>query len=311
MKRLSIVVFIIVVVVYTFYTDYQKQRANEAMVELGHRLFYDADLSINGSMSCATCHEQHRAFADGNAKHPGALDDLGVRNVPGLANIGEFKNLTWAHNSVSDLAQQALMPIMGTEPVEMGMSGNEEQITKRLNQNSCYQKLFALAFPDENGAINLDTVSRALGHFEKSLVSYDSSYDNRSLSTQAKVGESLFFGKANCNSCHSAPLFSDDDFHEVAKSEDMGLYNVTKNEKDRGYFRTPSLRNGALTAPYFHDGSAKNLKEAIKKHEIEINQSLDDNEITSLISFIESLSDQTFINNPKFGQPDKGCNDVI
>ena len=293
----------------------------ETKIELGHRLFYDADLSINGTMSCATCHEQRRAFTDSNRVHPGALDDPGKRNVPGLANIGMFKNLTWAHNRLSGLAEQSLMPIRGTDPVEMGMSGHEDEIAKRLGQNECYQKMFVIAFGDEKGVINLSTVSRALESFEKTLVSKDSIYDQKTQKHQhlptkdAEDGKKLFFGVARCNSCHSAPLFSDDDFHQVQpknqianpRFKDYGLSDVTGDLKDKNFFRTPSLRNASLTAPYWHDGSAKTLAEAIQKHDLKVNQTLSAKDIHKIIVFIETLTDSSFINNPRYGKPNKEC----
>lgn len=293
----------------------------KAKIELGRRLFYDADLSINGTMSCATCHEQHRAFADGNQAHPGALGDFGIRNVPGLSNIGRFKNLTWAHNHLSGLAEQSLMPIRGTKPIEMAMSGHEEEIAKRLSPNPCYQKLFSAAFPQENGAINLTTVSQALESFEKTLISDNSLYDQaikkhqRLPTKDAQAGKKLFFGTAKCNTCHSAPLFSDDDFHNVQPKDripdtrfnDYGLSDITGNSKDKNVFRTPSLRNAALTAPYWHDGSAKTLKEAIQKHNVKMNRSLNADEIQQLIAFINTLSDTSFVTNPNFAKPNKEC----
>ncbi|WP_294892223.1 MULTISPECIES: cytochrome-c peroxidase [unclassified Sulfuricurvum] len=293
----------------------------KAQIELGRRLFYDADLSINGTMSCATCHEQRKAFADGNQAHPGALDDPGKRNVPGLANIGAFKNLTWAHNRLSGLAEQSLMPMRGTEPVEMGMNGHEAEIGKRLGQNECYQKLFLRAFPNKKGSIDINTVSRALESFQKTFVSNQSLYDQmtekgKPLPTQkAQRGKKLFFGAAKCNTCHRAPLFSDDDFHQVQpknpKNEDRmrdnGLSDVTGNPKDKNLFRTPSLRNAALTAPYWHDGSAKTLADAIRKHDVNVHQTLNHQEIDELIAFIDALSDTTFVNNPKYAKPAKEC----
>lgn len=304
----------------------QSQQENvkqKAKIELGHRLFYDADLSINGTMSCATCHEQRKAFADGNQVHPGALDDPGKRNVPGLANIGQFKNFTWAHNHLSGLAEQSLAPIRGTDPVEMGMYGHEDEITKRLSQNDCYKKLFSIAFKEEKGAININTVSRALESFEKTLISKNSVYDQKIKTKQplpskeAQKGKKIFFGAAKCNTCHRAPLFSDDNFHQVQpteklsnpKFEDYGLSAVTQNIKDKYVFRTPSLRNATLTAPYWHDGSAKTLKDAILKHDLKINQTLNPKEINQLIAFINTLSDTTFINNPKYAKPNKECID--
>ena len=292
-----------------------------AKIELGRRLFYDADLSINGTMSCATCHEQRRGFTDSNKVHPGALEDPGKRNVPGLANVGSFKNLTWANNHLSGLAEQSLMPIRGTDPVEMGMNGYENEIAKRLSQNECYQKLFSIAFSEDNGTINLVTVSQALESFEKTMISNNSLYDQKMKSHQplptkdAEEGKKLFFGVAQCNSCHRAPLFSDDDFHQIqphnqvsnTKIKDDGLSDVTGKVEDKNFFRTPSLRNAMLTAPYWHDGSARTLLEAIQKHDFKINQTLSDKDITKIIAFIETLTDNSFVNNPHYSKPNKEC----
>jgi len=293
----------------------------KARQELGRRLFYDADLSINGTMSCATCHEQRHAFTDNNSVHPGALDDNGKRNVPTLANVGQYKNLTWSHNHLSGLAEQALTPIRGTDPIEMGMNGHEDEIAKRLSKNECYQKLFVIAFPKEKGAISLATATQALESFEKTLISNNSLYDQKKknhelLPTQdAQDGEKLFFGKAKCNSCHRAPLFSDDDFHQIQPEhqavynnmKDNGLFDVTGKIKDKNVFRTPSLRNAALTSPYWHDGSANTLSDAIRKHNIKINHTLSDKEVNKIIVFIKTLSDDSFINNPQYSKPSSEC----
>lgn len=328
MSAIAMIKYILTIMIYLLVAQpaLQAQSAQDtaehkAQIELGRRLFYDADLSINGTMSCATCHEQRRSFADGNQAHPGALDDPGKRNVPGLANIGQFKNLTWAHNHLSGLAEQSLMPIRGTNPVEMGMNGHEDEIRKRLGQNGCYQKLFLLAFPKEKGSIHFGTVSRALESFQKTFISNQSLYDQTvkkgtSLPTKnAQRGKKLFFGAAKCNTCHTAPLFSDDDFHQVQpreqnteqKTTDYGLSDVTGNPKDKNIFRTPSLRNAALTSPYWHDGSAKTLAEAIQKHDLKINQTLSHQEIAELVAFIDTLSDLTFVNNPEYAKPSKKC----
>lgn len=300
----------------------QKEEALKAKIELGHRLFYDADLSINGTMSCATCHEQKRAFTDGNSTHPGVLGDSGKRNIPGLANIGSFKNLTWANNNLRGLAEQSLMPIKGTNPIEMGMDGNENEIKKRLSQNECYKKLFSIAFSEDTDNINLNNVTLALESFQKTLISNNSLYDQKIknttllLSKDAQDGEKLFFGTAKCSTCHNAPLFSDDNFHRVQpkkeltdnKIKDYGLSDVTGNEENKNFFRTPSLRNASLTAPYWHDGSSKTLIEAIQKHDLEINQKLSLEDINKVIAFIETLTDYSFINNQKYSRPNKECN---
>lgn len=321
MQPIVKIVSILSVFMTVLYSQPINVQADQAMLDLGRRLFYEADLSINGTMSCATCHEQRKAFADGNQAHPGALDDPGKRNAPGLANVSQFKNLTWAHNHLSSLAEQSLMPIRGTDPIEMGMNGYEDEIGKRLRQNECYQKLFLLAFPNENGVISIETVSRALEHFEKTLISDNSIYDQMMKSTQplptkkAERGKKLFFGAAKCNNCHRAPLFSDDDFHQIQpknqKNEnqikDFGLSDITGNPKDKNMFRTPSLRNASLTSPYWHNGRAKTLIEAIRKHDLKINQTLSDRDISAIIEFINTLSDTSFVNNPKYAKPSKEC----
>jgi cytochrome c peroxidase len=213
------------------------------------------------------------------------------------------------------------MPIRGTKPVEMGMHGHEDEIGKRLSQSECYKKLFLIAFPKESGAINLTTVSQALEGFEKTLISNNSIYDQMKKNTKplpsklAEKGKKLFFGAAKCNTCHSAPLFSDDDFHDVQPKnskkdnsiDDYGLSDVSGNPKHKNVFRTPSLRNAALTSPYWHDGSAKTLSDAIRGHDLKINQMLSDREIAELIAFIDTLSDTTFVNNPKYAKPNKEC----
>lgn len=298
-----------------------KEEVLKAKIELGHRLFYDADLSINGTMSCATCHVQKRGFTDGNTMHPGVLGDSAKRNVPGLANIGSFKNLTWAHNNLSGLAEQSLIPIKGTDPIEMGMNGYENEIAKRLSQNECYQKLFLIAFSKEKDSINLNNVTLALESFQKTLISDNSVYDQKiknqkQLPTkEAQDGEKLFFGIAKCSTCHNAPLFSDDNFHQIQlqkphsnnKIKDYGLFDITGKVENKNFFRTPSLRNASLTAPYWHDGSAKTFVEAIQKHNLKINQILSIEDINKLIAFIETLTDYSFINNQKYNKPNEEC----
>jgi cytochrome c peroxidase len=172
-----------------------------------------------------------------------------------------------------------------------------------------------------DGAINLGTVSQALESFEKTLLSNNSLYDQKKKSKQplptkdAQIGKKLFFGAAKCNNCHTAPLFSDDDFHQLQpqnqgvpnKTQDNGLSDVTGNLKDKNFFRTPSLRNAVLTAPYWHDGSTKTLTEAIRNHAVKINQTLSAEEVNKLIAFIDTLTDTAFSTNPKFAKPNKEC----
>ena len=287
----------------------------QAKVELGHRLFYDADLSVDGTLSCAGCHGQHRAFSESNATHPGVRGVAGRRNVMTLSNVGYFSALTWGDPGLRSLEAQVLVPTLGEHPIEMGMKGQEAELARRLGADACYRRMFAEAFPDRRGAIGMDTVALALAAFERTLVSFGSDYDRGVLSDAAKRGRGLFFGPdLKCASCHAAPLFTDAAaadpvaaFHAIgpADGRDRGLAEVTGKPGDAGRFRTPSLRNVALSPPYLHDGSARTLSDAIRRHEAAAG--LGDADMASLIAFLDSLTDQAFVTDPKFALPKTRC----
>ncbi len=242
--------------------------ATPAKVELGRRLFYEADLSIDGTMSCASCHSQKHGFADDNRTRPGVHGDPGRRNVQGLANVAWAPSLTWGDPRLDTLEKQVPVPVAGENPVEMGMAGKEAEIASRLGKDACYRRMFAKAFPAEHGAITLDTVARALAAFQRTLISFDAPYDRRRRGNRAAMtetalrGETLFAGR--CASCHGGVHFTDFRFRALepgkADARDRGLGEVTGRPEDDGKFRTPGLRNVALTGPYFHDGSAATLK---------------------------------------------------
>lgn len=276
-----------------------------AKVELGRRLFHDADLSINGSMSCATCHEQKHAFADGNATHPGATGEPGRRNVPGLANVGWLSPLTFADPKAVTLEKQAHIPVFETRPVEMGMAGQEATITKRLGQDTCYRTMFRRAFPETGGRIDFTNVARALASFQRTFVSFGSPYDLKALSQQTQAGNALF--NRDCTACHSGPLFTDLKAHQLEPvspaANDQGLFEKTAIESNRGRFRTPSLRNVALTGPWWHDGSARSLEQAINRH----GQTYDPESMTELLTFLNALSDIEFTTRKELSMPDQAC----
>lgn len=275
-----------------------------ARVELGRRLFYDADLSVDGTMACAACHEQKHGFADGNVTRPGVHGDPGRRNVPGLANVAWLASLTWADPRQTTLEAQVSVPVLGDHPVEMGMKGQEAEIARRLAADPCYMRMFRAAFPERQGAIDMATVSQALAAFERTLVSYGSDYDRGRLSELAVQGQAAF--ARACAGCHSGPQFSDGDFHrlEVKAPADRGLGEVTGEPLDDGRFRTAPLRNVALTAPYFHDGRSKDLAAAIARHEL---VAVQPGERAGLIAFLEALTDRDFIADPRFALPSKAC----
>lgn len=279
-----------------------------AKVELGRRLFYDADLSIDGTMACAACHEQKRGFADGNRTRPGVKGDPGRRNVPGLANVAWLGPLTWADPRQTTLEAQVLVPVLGDHPVEMGMKGQETEIAARLARDPCYRRMFRAAFPDRQGVIAMETVAMAIATFERTLISYDSPWDRHSagdagaLSPVASHGAALF-GRL-CAGCHAGPQFTDGAFHrlEAPAGPDRGLAEVTGHAEDIGAFRTPSLRNVALGAPYLHDGSAATLEDAIDRHGMATAA-----DKPALLAFLAALTDRSFVSAVRFGYPDTAC----
>jgi cytochrome c peroxidase len=271
-----------------------------AKVELGRHLFYDPRLSADGTMSCASCHHQDKAFTDGRAVAEGITGEKGARSAMGLANVAYLPTLTWANPLLKSLEVQALIPIFGEHPVEMGMAGREGELFRRLQGDATYRRLFAQAFPAEarqgdTTLYSLSTMTKAIAAFERSLLSFNSPYDRykyqaepQAISAAAKRGEALFFGeKMECYHCHGGFTFNDNVQHSRLPFPEFGyhntgLYNVdgqgsypsdspgigefTGEASDRGRFRTASLRNVAVTSPYMHDGSIATLEDVIRKH---------------------------------------------
>jgi cytochrome c peroxidase len=265
---------------------------SEAKVELGRYLFFDRRLSVNGTQSCATCHEPARAFTDGVALPKGATGSLVPRNAMPLANVAYRSALTWANPVLLTLEEQALVPLTADAPVELGFHLARAAIVERLRADPRYARLFPEAFPDEADPYTASNLARAIASFERTIISRDSPYDRYvygrdpgALSASAKRGMDAFFGeKLECYHCHSGQDLTDSMRTEATRGhsahfENDGLYNVgnlgaypegnrglrefTKRETDDGKFRVPSLRNIAVTAPYMHDGSIATLEEVV------------------------------------------------
>lgn len=262
-----------------------------AKVELGRHLFYDTRLSENRTQSCATCHIQALAFTDGRARAVGSTGEIHPRGSMSLANIAYSTTLTWANPNLQRLEHQALIPIFGEEPVEMGMSGREDELAARLRASEVYPELFAQAFPGEPEPITLDGVTRALAVFQRSLISVNSAYerfvrgDEGAVDDEVLAGEMLFFSEElECFHCHGGPFFTSSvDYQGKGFPEveffNTGLYNLdgegryperntgihefTGEARDMGRFRAPTLKNVAVTAPYMHDGSIATLEEVV------------------------------------------------
>jgi cytochrome c peroxidase len=273
-----------------------------AKVELGRHLFYDVRLSGNRTQSCATCHQQERAFTDGLAQAKGSTGEFHPRGTMSLLNVAYLPRLTWANPTLHLLEEQALTPLLGTDPVEMGLAGLEARFLAEAAADPHYRALVAAAFP-ENGrpgqapALTMPQVLQALAAFERSLISFRSPYDRYrfqdqpdAISPAAKRGELLFFSgeKAGCFQCHGGILFGGAVRTAAAPNEPVlfhntGLYNLsgafsypapnrglfehTAKPEDVGKFRAPTLRNIAVTAPYMHDGSIATLEEVVAHYQ--------------------------------------------
>lgn len=268
---------------------------SEAKVELGRRLFYDKRMSANGTMACATCHEQALGFSDGLALPEGSTGQILPRNAMGLANIAYLVTYTWANPTLDTLEQQALVPLFGEAPVELGWSGREAEILARLGADAALREGFERAFAGEAEPVTTANVAKALASFERTLISGGSPYDRytyggdaEALSDAAKRGLDLFFSeRLECYHCHSGLSFTTSFRSQATRLRELsfhntGLYNVdgagaypadnlglrefTNQPSDTGKFRVPTLRNIALTAPYMHDGSVPTLEAVLDNY---------------------------------------------
>ncbi len=265
---------------------------SEAKVELGRFLFYDTRLSGNQTQSCATCHQQALGFTDGRAQGLGSTGELHPRSPMGLTNIAYAARLTWANNVLAHLEDQALTPLFGDRPVELGMSGREAELLARLSDDAAYPMMFAEAFPGDPDPISVGNVVRAIASFQRTLISGSSPFDrytyqgeDGALSERARAAKDLFDSeRLECFHCHGGFNFADNVQHDGTVASEIafhnnGLYNIdgrggypepnrgiyeqTEDRRDMGRFRAPTLRNIAVTAPYMHDGSIATLDEVL------------------------------------------------
>jgi cytochrome c peroxidase len=264
-------------------------------VELGRYLFYDKRLSLNQTQSCATCHKQELAFTDGRAHGLGSTGQRHPRGPMSLANVAYSPALTWANPNVRTLESQALVPMFGEDPVELGMTGKENLLVQRLKAVALYQKLFAAAFPGDADPFSFSNITKAIASFERTIMSGNSPYDRyrvgddpNAISEPAKRGEALFFSeRLECFHCHGGfnftgtvdyldKGFAEVEFHNTGlynlkgkfsyPEPNLGLYLFTNQDEDVGKFKAPTLRNIALTAPYMHDGSVKTLDVVVEHY---------------------------------------------
>ena len=274
-------------------------------VSLGKRLFFDKNLSKDRSISCGTCHDPAKGFANGAAFSKGVSGRFSQRNVPSIVNRLFGRAQFW-DGRAETLESQAQGPLFN--PDEMAM--DENLLMERLQADTAYYQLFQDAFAAEP---TVDAVLNAIATYERTVVSAATAFDRyewnaekTALSESAVRGIALFRGKARCSTCHIGTNFTDDKFHNIgagieAGQNDPGRAAVTGKSEDFGRFKTPTLRNITLTAPYMHDGSLATLEDVITFYDQggRPNPNLDeeikplqltDTEKSDLLEFLKSLT---------------------
>jgi cytochrome c peroxidase len=256
--------------------------------KLGHYLFFDTRLSYNNTKSCASCHAPELAFTDGYRRSITASGDNVLHNSPSLINISQHRYFDLANQDITSLEKQHERPLFNTSPVELGASGNEALIINRLKADTNYRRLFAGAFPGQADPFTFKNIITAIAGYVRTLNSTQSAYDrfmagdSNALSADAKKGFQLFSSaRLSCTTCHAGAYFTTAAITDNIDSIyfNTGLYNSGNSNRylgadnglaaftgktgDDGKFKTPSLRNVALTAPYMHDGSVNTLDEVI------------------------------------------------
>ncbi|MBP88416.1 MAG: cytochrome-c peroxidase [Planctomycetaceae bacterium] len=246
-----------------------------AKIELGKQLYFDARLSRDNTISCASCHDPKKGWSNGEAVATGVRGQKGGRGAPTIINAAyQTRHTFWDGRAGQSkfgandaLEAQALGPIQN--PIEMDLTLDE--VVAKLNKIEGYRKQFQSVFGTD---VTSDGMAKAIASFERTVLSGHSPFDKfkagdeDALSEAAERGRKLFFGKANCSACHATSSFTDQGFHNVGigmdKDEpDVGRFAVTDQLGDRGSFKTPTLREIARTAPYMHDGSLKTLEEVV------------------------------------------------
>ena len=286
-------------------------------VELGRKLFYDGRLSKDGNFPCASCHQQFAAFAtfDHDLSH-GFDNAFTTRNAPALYNLAwqsEFHH----DGGINNIELQPLAPLTATNE----MAETVESVINKLKQDAQYKDMFRAAYGDET--INSQRMLKALAQFSLTLVSANSKYD------KVKRGEAFFTSpeqsgyavfQAKCASCHVEPLFTDFSYRNIGLPvntyfNDYGRMRITNDKLDSLKFKVPSLRNVALTFPYMHDGRFSTIQDCLNHYRNGMVQSpsfdpslgnriaLSNLDVNNIVAFLKTLTDSSFIKDPRFAQP--------
>jgi cytochrome c peroxidase len=275
-------------------------------ISLGKQLYFDTRLSNDNTISCATCHDPRFGWSDAGPTSKGIRGQMGGRRSPPVVNAA-YSPLQFWDGRAPSLEEQAKGPIQN--PIEMG--NTHEVMIRTVGDIPGYVEEFKQVFGE--GPITVQQVADAIAAFERTVVTTDSRFDryvrgdHQALTCLEKQGLEIFNGKGHCTACHWGPYFSDGRFHNLgvpnrdAKNPDSGRYAVTKNPRDMGAFKTPTMRDAALRAPYLHDGSEKTLESVIEFYNhgggkdpnldpLMVPLGLSKGEIKALAAFIRSLN---------------------
>lgn len=277
--------------------DSPKNPITDAKVELGRQLYYDARLSKNQDVSCNTCHLLDSFGVDGKEVSTGHKGQKGSRNSPSVYNAaGNFVQF-W-DGRAADVEEQAKGPLVN--PIEMALP-DHKAVVEVVKSIPGYAEGFKKAFPDDKDPVTIDNLAKAIGAFERKLVTpsrWDKFLkgDKSALTSQEKAGFNAFLD-AGCAACHSGAYLGGAVYQKAGlikpwpNQKDQGRFDVTKNDVDKMMFKVPGLRNIGKTAPYFHDGSAKTLSEAVKiMASLQSGKELKDSEVSAIVTFLDALT---------------------
>jgi cytochrome c peroxidase len=282
---------------------------SEAKIELGKMLYFDPRLSQNGVISCNSCHNVMSGGDDNRPHSIGVKDQRGGRGAPTVWNAA-FQSVQFWDGRAPSLEEQAKGPV--TNPIEMGMA-DWDTVVKTLKAIPGYAPLFAKAF--DNDTVTVDNVVNAIAAYERTLITPNSPFDkyvkgDKTAMTEQQIKGMEAFEKTGCTACHSGanfsgpkmpmgtgffmkfPTFADNDYAKKYNfAEDLGKYTVTQKEADKNMWRIPTLRNIALTAPYFHNGTVTTLEEAVKvMAKVQLNKDLSDEQVKDITAFLNALT---------------------
>ncbi|QWF69908.1 cytochrome-c peroxidase [Methylomonas paludis] len=273
-------------------------------VELGKLLYHDPRLSSSGTVACASCHNTSLGGEDNRPNSVGINGQTGGRSAPTVWNAA-FNAVQFWDGRAASLEEQAAGPV--TNPIEMGMKSWDD-VVARLKTIKGYQVAFAKAFGDDN-AITKANATKAIAAYERTLITPNSAYDKFVAGNKAALTVQQQHGlekiqALGCTGCHSGPAFNgpggfqkfpvfSNGYFEAQYhiSKDLGRAEVTKNDNDKHLWKVPTLRNVAITAPYFHNGSVKTLDAAVKlMAKLQLNQDLSDADTADIVAFLNALT---------------------